>query len=45
MPTYMIGLMHNGGSVDVFFFFYIMSTVLVMWEVAVIQGNGYGIQG
>ena len=44
MPTYMIGVMHNGGSVDVVFFC-IMSMVLVLWEVAVIQGNGYGIQG
>ena len=37
----MIGLMRNDGSVDVF----LVSMVLFLWEVAVIIGNGCGIQG
>ena len=37
----MIGLMRNDGSVDVF----LVSMVLFLWEVAVILGNGCGIQG
>ena len=39
---FMIGLMCNDGSVDVFC---MVSMVLILWKVASILGNGYGIQG
>ena len=38
----MIGLMRNGGPVDVFC---MVSVVIVLWEVTTILGNGCGIQG
>ena len=39
---FMIGLMRNDGSVDVFC---MVSMVLILWEVATILGNSCGIQG
>ena len=38
---FMIGLMRNDGSV---MFFCMVSMVLILWKVASILGNGYGIQ-